>query len=164
MTGWKNDDPPTMKKLPVAIDVPEFLSAVGTATSANELDRAIGDLVLIAFYYLLRVGEYTIKDNRNETKRTVQFRIQDVTFFKRNRNGQLRQLRRTSNDSTLMKADSATLKLENQKNGWKGVCVNQEANGELIHCPVRALARRYIHIRTHSLDSNTFLSAFFVDN
>jgi hypothetical protein len=29
-----------------------------------------------------------------------------------------------------LSADSATLKLDNQKNGWKGVCVHQEKNGE----------------------------------
>ena len=75
-------DPPTVKKLPIAIDIPELLSAMGHFTDANELDRAIGDLVLVAFYYLLRVGEYTIKGGRNNTKQTVQFRVQDVTFFK----------------------------------------------------------------------------------
>ena len=41
----------------------------------------------------------------------------------------------------MMTAHSATLKLDNQKNGWKGVCVHQEANGEAFNCPVKALAR-----------------------
>jgi len=160
MEGWKKQDPPTIKKLPVAIDIPEFLSAVGAATT-NELDKAIGDLVLIAFYYLLRVGEYTVKERRNSTKQTVQFRLQDVTFFKRNDKGRLRQLSRFAARKDIITADSATLKLDNQKNGWKGVCVHQEANGDPIHCPVRALARRYLHIRKHTHDLSTFLSAFF---
>ena len=163
MAGWKKQDPPTIKKLPVAIDVPEFLSAVGAMTT-NELDRAIGDLVLIAFYYLLRVGEYTVKERRNSSKQTVQFRLQDVTFFKRNRKGHLRQLGRFATRNEILTADSATLKLDNQKNGWKGVCVHQEANGERIHCPVRALARRYLHIREHTNDLRTLLSAFFDAN
>ncbi len=64
----------------------------------------------------------------------------------------------------ILSADSATLKLDNQKNGWKGVCINQEANGEEIFCPVRALGRRYGHIRTHCADPNVFLSAFYVNN
>ncbi len=61
LIGWRKQDPPTIKKLPVAIDIPEFLGSLGNAVGANALDQAIGDLSLIAFYYLLRVGENTIK-------------------------------------------------------------------------------------------------------
>lgn len=162
LAGWKKDDPPTLKKLPVAIDVPELLSSFGMMTGANELDKAVGDLALIAFYYLLRVGEYTIKGHRNHTKQTVQFRMQDVTFFKRDKDGRLRQLSRSASDAEITTADSATLKLDNQKNGWKGVCVHQEHNGDSTHCPVRALGRRFVHIRSNTCDSTTYLSAFFV--
>ena len=162
LAGWKKFDPPTVKKLPVAIDIPELLAEVGRSPMANELDKAIGDLVTIAFYYLLRVGEYTIKGHRNNTKQTVQFRLQDVTFFKRDHAGRLRQLSRQATDQDILTADSATLKLDNQKNGWKGVCVHQEHNGEAYCCPVRALGRRFVHIRTNTSDHSTFLSAFFV--
>jgi hypothetical protein len=158
----KKADPPTVKKLPIAIDIPELLSQIGQSKDANELDKAIGDLALIAFYYLLRVGEYTIKGNRNHTKQTVQFRVQDVTFFKQDASGTLRQLSRFAPYDNILAADSATLKLDNQKNGWKGVCIHQETNGDPWHCPVRALGRRIVHIRSHIADSSTFLSAFFV--
>ena len=161
LRGWEKEDPPTIKKLPVAVDVPELLSALGRDPQSNELDRAIGDLALIAFYYLLRVGEYTIKGNRNNTKQTVQFRLQDVTFFRKDHNGHLRQLSRFASEHDILTADSATLKLDNQKNGWKGVCVHQETNGDAYHCPVRALGRRVLHIRRHTADYSTFLSAFF---
>jgi hypothetical protein len=137
--GWRKHDPPTLKKLPVEVDIPELLVNVGLSPGANELDKAIGDLSIIAFYYLLRIGEYTIKNNRNNTKQTVQFRLKDVTFFKRDRSGALRQLSRQADSSLILSADSATLRLENQKNGWKGVCVHQESNGEPIACPVCAL-------------------------
>ena len=163
LRGWEKEDPPIIKKLPVAVDVPELLSALGRDPAANELDRAIGDLALIAFYYLLRVGEYTIKGKRNNTKQTVQFWLQDITFFRKDHRGQLRQLSRFASDHDILTADSATLKLDNQKNGWKGVCVHQEINGDPYHCPVRALGRRVLHIRLHTTDYTTFLSAFFVN-
>ena len=156
-------DPPTIKKLPVEVDVPELLSRLGSQPHANALDKAIGDLALIAFYYLLRVGEYTIKHARNNTKQTVQFRMGDVTFFKQNQLGQLRQLSRLASIGDILTADSATLKLDNQKNGWKGVCIHQQINGHPIHCPVRALGRRVAHIRQNNLQLDTFLSAFFVN-
>ena len=60
-----------------------------------------------------------------------------------------------------MSAHSATLKLDNQKNGWKGVCIHQEHNGKELACPVRALGRRYLHIRLHTSDPTTFLSSYF---
>ena len=46
-----------------------------------------------------------------------------------------------------MSADSATLKLENQKNGWHGVCINHEHNRDEVFSPVRALGRRILHLR-----------------
>lgn len=61
----------------------------------------------------------------------------------------------------MMTAESATLKLDNQKNGWKGVCVHQETNGELFNCPVKALARRALHIRKNSGTSRTLLSVYY---
>ena len=70
-------------------------------------------------------------------------------------------LPRTAPAVLLLTADGATLKLDNQKNGWKGVCVHQEANGEPFNCPARALARRVLHLREHKAVSKTLLSAFF---
>ncbi len=63
-------------------------------------------------------------------KQTVQFKVEDVTFFKTDKHGTLHCLPRNAPVSLIMTAESATLKLDNQKNGWKGVCVHQEANGE----------------------------------
>jgi hypothetical protein len=158
--GWRKEDPATMKQLPVEADVPELLAERGRRPFATERDRAVGDLTLIAFYYLLRIGEYTIKGIRNETKQTVQFKRENITFFKKNRLGQLRCLPREESDHLIATADGATLKLDNKKNGWKGVCVYQEANGEGYNCPVRALGRRYVHLRQHGAGATTFLSTF----
>lgn len=165
LAGWAKLDPPTQKKLPVEADVPEFLSEMACACSASELTKAVGDLALIAFYYLLRIGEYTVKRSRNGTKQTVQFKLEDCTFFELNAMNQLRQLPRNASDERIMAAASATLKLDNQKNGWKGVCVNQEANGEEIHCGVRAIGRRYCSIRKLANNNmKTNLSAYWENN
>jgi hypothetical protein len=80
-------------------------------------------------------------------------------FFKKNSRGRLRCLPRDASDTLIMTADGATLKLDNHKNGWKGVCVN----GDRMHCPVRALTRRYIHLRARGADSKTFLSVYYDD-
>jgi len=87
LDGYSKTDPPTNKKLPVEADVPELLINLGYGKNWNPHSQAIGDLSLIAFYYLLRIGEHTIKGTRNNTKQTVQFKLEDVRFFKRNKHG-----------------------------------------------------------------------------
>ena len=68
LDGMRKEDPPTTKKLPVGMDVPEYLATAGLTKKATEQMKAIGDLSLIAFYFLLRVGEYTVKGSQNNTK------------------------------------------------------------------------------------------------
>jgi hypothetical protein len=165
LDGFRKEDPPTQKKLPVEVDVPELLCMLGLMSGATALASATGDLALIAFYFLWRVGEYTVKSSRNNSKQTVQFRMKDILFFKRNEMGQIRQLSsRRATDDELMEACGSTFKLDNQKNGWKNVCVHHEANGDPHYCPVRAAARRFIHIRRHmNNDWDTLFSAYYDD-
>ena len=139
LNGWRKEDPPTTKQLPVKANVPKLLAERGCTRNTTELDWAIGDLTLIAFYYLLRIREYTIKGTRNKTKQTVQFKYEDITFFKKNSDGKLRCLPCNAPANLIGNADGATMKLDNQKNRWKGVCVYHETNDDNYLCPVRAL-------------------------
>jgi hypothetical protein len=132
LDGWRKTDGPVMKKLPVEVDVPEYLVKLGLLPKSTELDKARGDLSLVAFYYLLRVGEYTCKGRRNESKQTVQYRMEDVRFFRTDSDGRLKQLSKWAPDEMIMSADCTTLKVDNQKNGWRNVCVNQHHNGDEI--------------------------------
>ena len=161
LDGFRKADPPTTKQLPVEADVPEYLVKLGRDPEARELDRAIGDLTMIAFYYLLRIGEYTTKGIRNNSKQTEEFKLGDIMFFRNDAQGNLRCLPRDAHADLIASADGATMKLDNQKNGWKGVCVYQQANGDPIDCPVRALGRRYLHLRSHGATDCTILSAYY---
>ena len=87
LDGYAKDDPPTRKMLPLETDVPELLVEMGYSSAGTAQMQAVGDLTLIAFYYLLRIGEYTVKSKRNNTKQTVQFKLEDVTFYKKNEMG-----------------------------------------------------------------------------
>ena len=59
-------------------DVPELLIEMGYGKSGSIQLQAVGDLALIVFYYLLCIGEYTVKRQRDRTKctkkQTVQFK------------------------------------------------------------------------------------------
>jgi hypothetical protein len=166
LDGWERDDPPIEKKMPVEVDVPEFLVRCGLQPGAKESVKALGDVTLIMFYFLLRIGEMTMKSLRASQmdKRTIQFRQEDVTFFWEDKvTGKLTQIPRNAPDWMILGEDAATMKLDNQKNGWKGVCISHHSNGEGEFDPVKALARRYVHIRAHTADQSTYLSAVFED-
>jgi hypothetical protein len=163
LDGFQKADPATVKQLPVEADMPEFLVKRGLVPDACKLDHAIGDLTMIAFYYLLRIGKYTTKGARNNSKQTEEFKLGDITFFSKDTRGQLRCLPRDAPAELVLAAKGATttMKLDNQKNGWKDVCVYQECNGDPIHCPVRALRRRCVHLQTHGATNRTILSAYY---
>jgi hypothetical protein len=48
------------------------------------------------------------------------------------------------------------MKLDNQKNGWKGVCIYQEANGDDY---LQALGQHFLHLHLHGSTGKTFLSS-----
>jgi hypothetical protein len=160
LDGYWKGDPPTWKKRPIQANIPELLVKTAYQPGKPAHQQAMANLTMIAFYYLLRVGEYTVKGSRNSTKQTVQFKYEDVSFFKKNTRGQLRCLPRDAPAELISTADGATLKLDNQKNGWKGVCVYHKTNGNQWHCPVHALAHRYIHFQSKGADAKTYLSAY----
>jgi hypothetical protein len=96
---------------------------------------AVADLVTIAFFFLLRPGEYAMPTSRTKT-RTVQFRRQDVRFFKA---GQV--VPHSAPLAELRQADSVRLYIDNQKNGQRGSTMHHTATSDDF-CPVRALANR----------------------
>ena len=62
-------------------------------------------------------------------------------FFRQDAKGHLRQMPINTLDKDILSADGSTLKLDHQKNGWKGLCVYQEHNVDEKFSPVRALGR-----------------------
>ena len=82
LDGWKEEDPQTEKKLLVEEDLPEHITKKGLKIGATELAKAVGNLELIEFYFLLRIGECMVKGNLDsKTKQTNQFKMGDVIFF-----------------------------------------------------------------------------------
>jgi hypothetical protein len=161
LDGFRKADPPTTKQLHVEAVVPEFLVRLGLSPEARELDRAIGDFTMVAFYNLLHIGEYTTKGTCNNSKQTEEFKMGDITFFAKDKQGNLCCLPWDATEDLIAVAVGATMKLDNQKNGWKGVCVYQESNGYPLNCPIRALGRRYLHLRTYGATKTTMILAYF---
>ena len=130
-------------------------AATRALTSTNPRDAATHHLTNIAFYYLLRVGEYTFAGS-NAKRRTKQFRVKDIIL----RNGTF-IIPNTAPLRELLKATSATLQIDNQKNGQRGQCIHHQCTGH-ADSPVKSLAHRIHHIMSNSGNkSSTPISAYF---
>ena len=81
---------------------------MGIEKDATEMVKAVSDCAVIAFYYLLRVGEYAVKKQINETKQTVQFKLEDTMFFRQDAKGHLIQLPRNALNKKILSTDGAT--------------------------------------------------------
>jgi hypothetical protein len=125
--------------------------SIGHQAHATKKALAIGDLITIAFFFLLRVGEYTFPGKR--LTRTVQFRVQDVRFWKKET-----LLPTTATLAELTNADSATLWIDNQKNGQRRDTVHHFKTNNPRFNPVAALARHVTSIRNQGMPESTPLS------
>jgi hypothetical protein len=142
--GYRREDPKSEPQLAVPVAITEnILTNQWTHFPHCPQQEAIADLTNIAFYYLLRVGEYT--KPRSDSTNTIPFRVQDITF--RRRDGTL--IPNASPLATLLTASEATIRMPNQKNGVKGQCIHQECTAS-PYSPIKSLARRVHHILSNN--------------
>lgn len=134
ISAWKKQDPPPNRVKPVPLRVIHSISFIAQA-SFNPLVIAISDMIAIAFFFLLRPGEYTA------TKSDTQpFDFKSVQLFV----GDHRLNLRTASVPTLLSATFASLTFEKQKNGVEGEVIGLAKSGDPYLCPVKAIARRII--------------------
>ena len=134
---YSDEDPPAEPKLAIPIST---ITSIAKSYRWTPHLAAVADLAIIAFFYLLRVGEYT-SPAKPRKKRTIPLRRCDVRLW---RKGQV--LSQSAGLEVLLQADSATICIANTKNGTKGAVVHHEAFGGII-CPVAALARRIANVQ-----------------
>ncbi len=107
----RDNDPPAQPNLALLIST---ITAIATNYRWTHHLDAVADLVTIAFFYLLRVGEYTSPKSPRK-KQTIPLRKCDVRLWRR---GMI--LQHSATRATLLSADSATICIANTKNGTKG--------------------------------------------
>jgi len=113
--GFRKDEKLQVAELAVPVAVLEQMATIGLLKGVTPKEQSVGYFVLIAFYYLLRVGGYTQKHKRAKT-RTIQFRLLDVVFKKGDT-----IIPRDATLENLLEATGVTLRLSNQKNGIWGI-------------------------------------------
>ena len=115
----------------------------------------IADMICIAFFFLLRPGEYAIS-----TSESTPFEFKDVQLFQ----GHLRLPLDTATQAQIMSCTFASLTFDKQKNAVRGEVVGHAPSGALDLCPARAISRRILHLREHNAPPNTPLSHVYTNN
>ncbi|KAI2493659.1 hypothetical protein MHU86_20874 [Fragilaria crotonensis] len=129
--------------------IPAAVVAVVAKAGATEIQQAVGQLVVGAFFFAMRSCEYS---EVNGNRRTRILRVADLDFRKDGRSVDLAEAQR------LREADTVSVTYRNQKNGERGVTVTQHRTGGDEHstalCPVRAFAGLVTRVSQYKLDEH----------
>jgi hypothetical protein len=147
----KRDDPPNRVK-PIPVPVLQHIMSQAIF-SQDPFNLACADMLCLAFYFLLRPGEYT-----GTVSDTQPFQLRDVRLFV----GSVALDTTTAPADHLHTANFVTLEFTTQKNSVRGEIIGLGRSGDPNFCPVIAAVRRVLHLRT-ALASPAQPIASFVD-
>jgi hypothetical protein len=116
----------------------------------TDFSVAVADMIALAFFFLLRPGEYTGTGGGS-----TPFCLADVQLF----HGPVRLDLATASDTALLSATFATLTFTTQKNGVRGEVMGLAPSGNPQFSPTICLARRVIHLRQHKASPQTPLAS-----
>jgi hypothetical protein len=125
------------------------LAAVLTATAHTQ---AVADMICLAFFFLLRPGEYT-----GTPSDTTPFTLQDVQCWI---GQQCYQAAHIPVDE-LPRVTFITLTLTTQKNGVRGEVIGLSRSGNPVLCPVAVITRRVAHLRHHHAPPMQPLASYY---
>jgi hypothetical protein len=154
LRSYAKADPPPSRVKPIPIQVIHHVLAVAFCAAGTCGSKAISDMIVIAFFFLLRPGEYTGTDTNNT------FRLADVQLFIGHRRLDIMQ----APPEDMLAATSASLTFTTQKSGVRGEVVNHGRSGSLLACPVLAIARRVLHLRQNKATQDTPLATYYHGN
>jgi hypothetical protein len=121
-------------------------------TCRKDDEQAIGDMIAIAFFFLLRPCEYT-----GSTTDDAFFCMQDVSFYI----GARRLDTMSSSPAELHAATSVAYTFTTKKNGKRGEKMIYSRSGNALCCPVFASIRRITHLRLHGARSTAPIASYY---
>jgi len=150
---YSKEDPPPDRVKPIPVHLLRYVMAVAFANTAvaNQANQATADMIVLAFFFLLRPGEYTAMKSD-----TTPFRMQDVQLFV----GGHRLDPLAAPLATIRTATFATLTFTSQKNGVRGEVIGLSRSGNPLLCPVLAIVRRLTHLRENNAPPSTPLAVY----
>jgi hypothetical protein len=156
LEGYRRSDPPSLPQLAAPLHLIHYILQKHGHQDASQQDKALADCILIAFYFLLRVGEYTYA-NPTTKKRTHPITATDITLWcNSNILNPTLPLHRL-----LQTCTQASINIRNQKNGKTNAILSHFATRK-SDCPIAAIIRRLHHIHSHAANpAVAVLSTYF---
>ena len=130
LQSFQKQDPPPHRVKPLPLPIIQHIAATAHASTDVAL-QAIADMIILAFFFLLRPGEYTGTSNDAQP-----FRLCDIALSVGNTKLDLS----SASDSSLFGATFVTLEFTTQKNGVRGEVIGLGRSGDPLCCPVLAAA------------------------
>jgi len=152
LSSYNRSDPPPSRVKPVPLDLIRQVCTQNRA-SVHPLGHATADMVALAFFFLLRPGEYAKSTNPDSTP----FRLCDIHL--RAGNTRIQHLSCPLNE--LHTATFVCLEFTNQKNGVRGELIGLGKSGDADFCPVNTTIERVLHLRHHHAPPQTPLYSYF---
>ena len=111
-------------------------------------------MIILAFFFLLRPGEYTATASDNTPFRLADIRLaiggQYLDPF-------------LATEADLEAATFVSLTFTTQKNSVRGEVIALGRSGDPSLCPVRAVVRRVLHLREHGAVPDTPLAVYYLN-
>jgi hypothetical protein len=152
ISSYKQVDRPPRRVKPIPIIIIRYILAQAYDNHHLESDLAIADMIVIAFFFLLRLGQYT-----GTSSDDAPFFLEDVQLYI----GGRKLDSHTASLAELDAASSVSYKLTTQKNGIHDEKLVQGRSGSGLCCPVKATFRRIKHHRLHKSKANVPLASYY---
>jgi len=154
LRSFKKADPPPNRVKPIPVPILHHAFAICLALNTAR-HSAIADMIWLAFYFLLRPGEYTAG-----TPGCHPFRLCDVELFI----GIHKLDPLTCDLADLDAVTFAVLIFTTQKNCVRGEVIGHACSGSNTACPVRSTCRRVRALREANAPPDTPLCSYLVDD
>jgi len=150
LRGYTKQDPPPARVKPIPVQILRLACQLAEAVNSDE-SLAAADMTWLAFFFLLRPGEYT-----SPAEDSHPFRLEDIRLW---RNEQCLSYC-TATEADMSSATFVALVFTTQKNGVKGETIGHGRSDDPVACPVRTVVRRLLYLRSLGVPSDTFLCAY----
>lgn len=136
---YAKEDPPPSRVKPLPLSVLDNVREMA-ALHNDDVSLAVSDLSYMAFFWLLRPGEYCSSSESHP------FRLCDVQFFI----GNQRIDPLTCALADLHRVTFVTLTFTTQKNGVRGEIIGHSRSRHIYSCPVVSVVNRVRYLRQHN--------------
>ena len=138
LRSYKREDPLPERVKPIPTSILHHLYEC--CSRGDACQQCVADLIWVAFYFLMRPGEYCCAGQNNTSN---EFQLCNITF---RRNKRTLDARRDPL-SLLQRANHANLTFTTQKKGVKGEAFGTQHSGHPTGCAVLHLLNRVTYLR-----------------